>query len=967
MNKVKESEIADYIVGIGASAGGLEALQEFFKAVPEETGIGYVVVQHLSPDYKSLMDELLARHTRLRIKKVEDGMPVEADTIYLIPPRKNMSVFHGKLVLEDQGVRSGLILPIDIFFRSLATDREKKAIGVILSGTGSDGTLGIRAIKESGGMIMVQEESTAKFDGMPRSSISTGLVDYILPPADMPEAIVNYIRHPVLKKKDNAENEDFVLTDQKETLSRIMLLLREHCGIDFSYYKENTIFRRLERRLNINRIENIEDYVKLLSNSEKERDILFRELLIGVTRFFRDEEAFNVIKYNVLPNLIESGQNELRIWSVGCSTGEEVYSLAMIVKEYCEEKRPGLQVKIFATDIDKRSIAFAGQGYYPESIVGDIEPRMLAKYFIRRENGYQVNETLRKMAIFASHNVLKDPPFSKLDMIVCRNLFIYFKPDSQSYVLNLFRLALKPEGFLFMGNSETLGVFSEAFDTVNAKHKIYTRKAVLSPGVQSQLPAGIGFLKSENLQGKYGIKASISQSDKLTSKILQTILPPSVIIDEHFYILQIINDINPFIELRAGKFNQSLNNLISADLSAVINNLLRRLRKEKQMIRFENVRISKSGKSRKVTIEGHLIKDDDDNNNFLISFLAQEEQAESSKKGETINVEEQFRDQLSEMQYELQYTKESLQATVEELETSNEELQASNEELMASNEELQSTNEELQSVNEELHTVNYEHQKKIEELTTLNNDINNLLNNTEVAALYLDNYLAIRKFTPSFSKVCKILDYDIGRPLKDLATAYVYEGFMDDIDHVQETLKKVEKEISHSNDEHYLLRIVPYRTDYNAVDGILVTMVNISMLQSERRKNEKVNSRLQLAMNMGNMAWWEWDVPTGKVSMHEKKATMLGYTVEEFPTNVYEICKLIHPDEYDDTMKHMTEHMQGKIPEYNVVYRLKTATGEYKWYHDRGGVVERDENGKPLKLVGMVIDVDNIKNGRLSE
>ncbi len=325
---------AEYIVGVGASAGGLEALQEFFKAVPMSTGIGFVVIQHLSPDYKSLMDELLARYTKLRILKAKDGMLVEPDTIYLIPPRNNLSIFHGKLMLEDQGVRSGIILPIDIFFRSLAKDVEKNAIGIILSGTGSDGTLGTRAIKEAGGMVMAQDEHTAKFDGMPRSSISTGLVDYILPPREMPEALLNYLKHPFI---DQSKNTESILTGDEDSLTKILMILRDFCGIDFSYYKEATIIRRLERRLSINRFERLEDYLKLLSESDKEKDILYRELLIGVTRFFRDEEAFAVIRNSVLPRLAESGKKQLRIWSVACSTGEEVYSLAMIIKEYLEE------------------------------------------------------------------------------------------------------------------------------------------------------------------------------------------------------------------------------------------------------------------------------------------------------------------------------------------------------------------------------------------------------------------------------------------------------------------------------------------------------------------------------------------------------------------------------------------------------------------------------------------------------
>ncbi len=943
---------AAYIVGIGASAGGLEALQEFFKAVPQNTGIGFVVIQHLSPDYKSLMDELLARYTKLRILKAEDGMLVEADTIYLIPPRKNLSVFHGKLMLEDQGKRTGIILPIDIFFRSLAKDMEKKAIGIILSGTGSDGTLGTRAIKEAGGMVMAQDVETAKFDGMPRSSISTGMVDYILSPSEMPEALHNYLRHPFVEKPASIEA---ILSGDEDSLTKIMMILRDFSGIDFSYYKENTIIRRLERRLSINRFERLEDYLRLLSVSEKEKDILYRELLIGVTRFFRDEAAFEQLTKNVLPKLFESGKKELRIWSAGCSTGEEVYSLAMILREFMDEHKIIAEVKIFATDIDRQSLEFAGQAYYPDSIVSDIEPRLISKYFRKRESGYQVGETLRKMAIFATHNVLRDPPFSKLDLIVCRNLFIYFKPDSQAHVLNIFRMALKPGGYLFMGSSETLGVYAEAFNIVSSKHKVYVKKENYTTEKTGQVvPSSFVFRQKDDKDSLIGFAARAPKRDEVAERIFEMMLPPSLVIDSNLNILQVINDINPYVALRAGKFNQSLNNLVTRELAAVINNIVRRLKTKNELVTFEGVKIDKGDATIKVNIEGRFLSEENGSSLVLISFEEPQKLTKKATTKDIVNVETQFKDQVADLQYELQYTKESLQATVEELETSNEELQASNEELIASNEELQSTNEELQSVNEELYTVNAEYQNKIEELIQLSNDINNLLVNTEVAALYLDSKLCIRKFTPSFAKVSKLMDFDVGRPIKDLATAYVYPDFLQDIESVQDNLMRIEKEINHSNGTHYLLRMVPYRTDYQAVDGILVTMVTIDSLHSERENLKVAKSRLEQALEMGNMAWWEWDILTGQVAMHEKKATMLGYTMDEFPKDVYEICKLIHPEDYDKTMQHMRDHLEGKIPAYDIAYRILAKDGSYTWYHDKGGVVVRDNKNKPLKLLGLV-------------
>ena len=950
---------AEYVVGIGASAGGLEALQEFFKAVPLNTGIGFVVIQHLSPDYKSLMDELLARYTKLRILKAQDGMLVEPDTIYLIPPRNNLSIFHGKLLLEDQGKRSGIILPIDIFFRSLAKDVGKKGIGVILSGTDSDGTLGTRAIKEAGGMVMVQDERTAKFDGMPRSSISTGLVDFILPPREMPEALMNFLKHPFIDQSVNTES---LLTGDEDNLTKIMMILRDSCGIDFSYYKENTIIRRLERRISINRFERLEDYIRLLNESDKEKDTLYRELLIGVTRFFRDEAAFAVIRNNVLPKLMESRPKQLRLWSAGCSTGEEVYSLAMIIKGYLEEHNLNTEVKIFATDIDKQSLELAGQAYYPESIVSDVEPGLLARYFIKRENGYQVGETLRKMVIFATHNVLRDPPFSKLDMIICRNLFIYFKPDSQSRVLNIFQMALKPGGYLFMGSSESLGMYTEAFNVVSAKHKVYSRKPGYISGLTTEIPPSFIISRHDETMKYKSLKEKNQKKDLLSEKILELMMPPSLILDEQLNIIQVINDMNPYLQIKSGKFSQNLTNLLSKEITAIISNIFRRIKENNDKITFEGLKMAKDDEIIIFNLEGRLLQHNEDNTFFVVSFIEVKKESSANEIKEVVNLEDQYKDQLSELQNELQFTKENLQATVEELETSNEELQASNEELIASNEELQSTNEELQSVNEELYTVNSEYQSKIDELTQLNNDVHNLLRNTEIAALYLDRRMCIRKFTPGFSKISNILEMDIGRPITQLATAFVYKEFMTDVQRVQENLQPIEKEIHHSSGELYLLRIVPYRTDYQAVDGILVTMVNITQVLKEREDLHQSNRRLQQALEMGHMAWWEWNLTTNRVNMHEKKATMLGYTVQEFPGDVYEICKLIHPDDYEDTMLKMREHLTGKSPTYDVAYRIKTKQGGYKWYYDKGGIVERDANGKPLKLIGLVVDITDIRS-----
>lgn len=949
------------IVAIGASVGGLEALQEFFKNMPLNTGLSFVVIQHLSPDYKSLMDELLARYTQIPIKIITDGMLVEPDHIYLIPPRKNLYIFHGKLFLEDQNIKRGLNLPVDIFFRSLATEMGKNAIGVILSGTGSDGTLGTRAIKEAGGMVIVQDETTAKFDGMPRSSAATGLVDFILPPSKMPDAIINYIKHPFISKEKTLEN---ILTKNIDTLSKIIMILRDYSGIDFSYYKENTITRRLERRVTINRFDSLEQYLVFLSESDKEKETLFRELLIGVTRFFRDNEAFESFKENVLPNFLN--KKSLRIWSIGCSTGEEVYSIAFLISDFIDKKNLNCEVKIFATDIDKQSLDVASQGFYPDNIVADIDPYYLKKYFIRKENGYQVHENIRKMIVFANHNLLKDPPFSKIDLIICRNLFIYLKPEVQQRLLSIFFYSLSPSGYLFMGNSETIGEMTEAFETIDVKNKIYQCKSGYKPPIIKDLPIpsnrGLDY-ESYTLTKRRNLESF--KGDKLMEALVGKFLPASVVIDQNDYIVQIINDVSEFVKLQPGKFSQNLYDNLPNELGLFVSTQLRKLKRDNQKSISEVVAGIKNYEDKKIQITTSAIELEK-STFYLISFeYISEKEPEVTKKTrrtkQPIEIDRNILTRVSELEKELQFTKENLQATVEELETSNEELQSSNEELIASNEELQSTNEELQSVNEELYTVNSEYQNKIEELSKLNNDMSNLLRNTEVGALYLDRNLCIRKITPIVSKITNIMQNDIGRPINHITVLPSYTQIYDDLNTLVETLQPIDREILTKDNKWYLVRLRPYRTDFNAVDGFLITFIEITNLIEERNKARETNNRLESILKLGKVAWWEWDLATNKVSMDDAKATMIGYRVEEFPTDVFEVCNLIHPDDYEKTMQIMRDYLDGKTNEWNALYRIRRKDGTYAWYYDRGHFSEFDEKGKPTKITGAVFDVTNLK------
>jgi two-component system CheB/CheR fusion protein len=947
------------VVAIGASAGGLEALQEFFKVMPVNSGLSFVVIQHLSPDYKSMMDELLARVTTMKIYNIQDGMEIEPDAIFLIPPRKNLSIFHNKLFLEDYNIKKGLNLPIDIFFRSLAQEKAKDGIGIILSGTGSDGALGTKAIKEAGGMVMVQDEETAKFDGMPRSSVQTGLVDFILPPEKMPKTLIEYVKHPFIQKSKATEK---ILSNEGDSLTKIILILRDYCGIDFSYYKSNTIVRRLERRVSINRCQLLDDYLVLLSESDKEKEILYRDLLIGVTRFFRDIEAFQIIR-GLFDEMLKTNRKNIRIWSAACSTGEEVYSLAMMLNEIIVEKALDCEVKIFATDIDRQALVVAGQGYYPDNIMVDVDASMLSKHFSRVEGGYQINETIRRMVVFATHNLLKDPPFSKIDLLVCRNLFIYLKTEVQTRLLSMFHNCLTASGILFMGSSETIGEMSDGYIVIDSKNKIYRRNDAYK--IEMHKMPGITNMKSgaylSDIVGTNMKLIPAARSERLLEKILPLYIKSAIIIDTNDNIVQIIGDINFFSKINQGRFSNNLYAILPDSLGKFVSSLLRRLRKSGNTICTETAVVIPELDKKQIYIEAHSVQTEFNTYNLLVFNEQKEKKLLLDDKIETFSVNNDSYEKITSLERELQYSREALQATIEELETSNEELQSSNEELIASNEELQSTNEELQSVNEELYTVNSEFQLKIAELERMHNDMVNLLNNTEIGALYLDRNLCIRKITPTITKITNIIPSDIGRPITHIASFANDSALMNDILHVTETLQSIESEYIATNNNNYLVRTRPYRIESNAVDGILITFVDINQYVNEKTKVTLLSQRLSSALEIGRMAWWEWDIETGNVRFDDKKATMLGYTPEEFPTQVYDICNYIHPDDYEYTMDNMRKHLEGKTPNYDVIYRIKCKDESYKWYFDKGKIVERNPDNSPKKLIGTVIDVSELK------
>ena len=846
-NLEDENKLPYYVVGIGASAGGLEAIESFFKKMPADTGMAFIVVQHLSPDYKSLMVELLSKHTIMPVLRIEEGMKVEPNHIYLIPPRKNLTMFHGHLLLNNQNHTNELNLPIDIFMRSLAEDVSAFAVGIVLSGTGSDGTRGIRAIKEHGGMVMVQDEESAKFDGMPRNAIATGLVDFILPPEDMPKQLMAFVKHPYAVQEASINSEDSDLT-------RIFALLRDKHKVDFTFYKPNTILRRIERRVLINQCRDLKEYRNLLEDNSQEVSALFQELLIGVTNFFRDDSVFEEIRSKWLTPLVKSiSNNEIRVWIAGCSTGEEAYSLAIMLAEYREYSGNFFRMKIFATDVDAKAVEKASTGLYPESIVADVPSHLLVKYLSRKEDSFQISQSIREMVVFAQHNLIKDPPFTNIHFLSCRNLLIYLQPVLQKKILELFNFSLVKDGLLMLGTSESIGEMVDYFDMISPKGKIYrARGKYRTLGISSIDPAPTLITSFRNSLPQSGRHFPARyQEDKILERffnaLTKDLFPFTMIVNENMEISHIFGEAQRYLTYPSGKLVTDITKLVSKDLSIPIATGVRKALKSGENVSMSNIKLREKEHVRTLNIHIRLLPGRKSQETLIAILIFEADHHMTHDIGfasYNFDINQDAAQRINDLEQELQLTRENLQATVEELETSNEELQATNEELLASNEELQSTNEELQSVNEELYTVNAEHQSKITELTILNNDLDNLFNSTNIGILFLDENLDIRRFTHKLQSLFHIVEYDIGRPFFHLSHSIRDIDIEDLIRQVVEKKSVIEQEVQNMHGDWYFMRIIPYAVSDRIYSGVILTFVNIDLLK-QTQQNLRLQSELE--------------------------------------------------------------------------------------------------------------------------
>lgn len=816
------------IIGIGASAGGLEAIEQFFKNLPPDTGMAFVVVQHLDPSGHSSMPEILSRFTAMPIQVVSDGLKVVPNSIYLIPPGVSMNIENGSLFLREPAQPPGLRLPIDFFFRSLAKEMGPDAVCIILSGTGTDGTLGLQAVKAEQGTAFVQDPKSAKYDGMPRSAIDTGLADFILDPDRMPGKLIEFVGHLAVNGARLRTHKD----ENAAPLQRIFAILQTRTGHDFSRYKGSTIRRRLERRLSVNRINDIADYARFLSSNQDEIKALLKDLLISVTNFFRDPEAFEALKVQLKAHLQSKDQgSDLRVWVSGCATGEEAYSIAIIISECIEELKKRFQVQIYGTDIDIDALRIARIGRYPENIAADITAARLKHYFVKSGNTYTVNKEIRERVVFAPQDFIKDPPFSRMDLICCRNLLIYLENDVQKRLLPLLHYALKPGGILFLGNSETIGDSKDLFSIMNKKWKIYQRRDVLLSTDRLKFPSAF-VPSSREITGDTAKSVSENRIPEIAEKIfLDDYAPTFAVIDEKYRLVYVRGRTGKYLEIASGQPSLSILDMAREGLRTELSSAIYQATSEGKKIVREGLRVKHNGGFQALTLTVAPLGTGDQAQYLIIVF-----QELALSAGETpTNPFPKSKKRVTALEEELKLTRENLQATVEELEAANEEMKSANEELQSNNEELQSTNEELdtsreelQSLNEELNTLNSELQDKNELLGRTNDDINNFVNRTDIAIVLLDDELKIRSYTPATVEILNIRNIDLGRPLADTTSRLAYDRMVQDAFEVLRTLQPKEVEVQRKDGHWYSLRMTSYRTAQNVVSGVVMSLLDIN-------------------------------------------------------------------------------------------------------------------------------------------
>jgi two-component system, chemotaxis family, CheB/CheR fusion protein len=969
------------VVGIGASAGGLAAFEAFFSAMPViDPGMAFVLVQHLAPDHKSILTDLVKRYARMQVFEVEDGMLVQPNCAYIIPPNHDMAFHNGALQLLPPSAPRGHRLPIDFFFRSLAQDQHERAICIVLSGTGSDGTLGVRAVKGAGGMAMVQSPDSTEYDGMPRSAIATGLVDYVLPPAEMPAQLLAYAAHAFNR---TARQVSAPAPRVEGVLAKVFVLVLSQTGHDFSGYKQSTIARRIQRRMAVHQIEQPDRYLEYLEQNPAEVDALARDFLIGVTSFFREPSTFLALETQVIPRMFAGKPtgSPVRVWVPGCSTGEEAYSIAMLLQEHVEELQQRFQLQVFATDIDRRAIEVARAGCYPASIAADLPPERLARHFVPDLDGasYRVTKSIRDMMIFSEQDVVRDPPFSRLDLVSCRNLLIYMGADLQKKLIPLLYYALKPRGFLTLGTSESIGEFVGLFDIVDRKLRIYQRTVdtygLYHPAMRRYQPPTVEPEVATRAIGKPPHEGSVPLRELTERLLLAHYAPVGALVNQSGEIYYLHGRTGLYLEPAPGEASMNILKMAREGLRRDLSMALHTAAARKKSVLRKGVRVKTNGGHTLIHLDVQPVTGGEAGRLGDGLFLIRFEQApapDGEANGQTAaragmaSAEGNDSDanaRIAALQQELRAKEEYLQSTIEEMETSGEELRSANEEMQSVNEELQSANEELetskeelQSVNEELATVNAELQQRVTDLSRANNDMNNLLAGTGIGTIFVDHQLRIQRFTPAVTQVINLIQTDAGRPVGHIVSNLTgYTRLVEDVKVVLDTLSPREVEVETSAGNSYVLRIRPYRTLENVIEGAVITFFDITEMKRIREEQRLSEARVrQIAASLPHLVW-TFGADGVCDSLGPQWVEYTGVPEAELRGQGW--LKHLHPEDRDPTIAAWS-HSIGSGTPFTMEFRIRRKDGVYRWF--RGHIVPmRDGDVEIVRWFGAASDIDD--------
>ena len=960
------------VVGLGASAGGIHAFKEFFSNVPERSGMAYVVILHLSPDHDSQLAGVLQQSTPMPVAQVSERVRIEPDHVYVIPPNKSLSMLDGSLVLSDVTRIEERRAPVDIFFRTLAESQRSRAACVVLSGTGADGSMGLKRVKEQGGVAVVQDPAEAEYSDMPRNSIATGLVDYVLPVAEMPARLVAYRDSLSLVVTDESEETGQARRNlaEEQALAAILTQLRLRTGHDFSSYKRGTVRRRIERRIGVTQVADLPAYAKYIRENPQEARSLLKDLLISVTNFFRDRKAFEALEKLVIPRLFENkgAGGYVRVWVPGCATGEEAYSIAMLLAEYAQTLPSPPSIQVFASDIDETAIQTARAGSYTFNDVADVSPEQLRRYFSKHRDLYSVRRELREMVLFAQHDLLKDPPFSHLDLVSCRNLLIYLNGTGQGKAMSLFHFAMNPGGFLFLGGSETVGDYSDLFVAVDKNTHLYQARAAIARTAAPLLPVApprpVGAAPpSEDARLETRAQERLSYLD-LHRRLLELYAPPSVLVNAEHEIIHLSESAGRYLKIPGGEPSYNLLTVALPELRLELRGALFHAAQHKANVEVPGlaVRVGDRVETLNVIVRPVVRGDDTARGFFLVIFEPIPESAADGAEDKVLRAVEpvarQLEDELAHIRTQLRTTVEQYEVQHEELRASNEELQAINEELRSTAEELETSKEELQSANEELTTINQELKIKIEELSQSNNDLLNLMGSADIGTVFLDRSLRVKLFTPSARDIFNLIPADIGRPLSDLTSKLAEDGLVAQAEEVLDRLHTIEREVRTHSGVWFLMRLIPYRTAEDRIEGVVVTFLDITRRIHAEESLREARASLEFALEAAHLGAWDVDLTTGRAHTSLLHNQIFGYTepVTAWGPDVFR--EHVHPEDHAKFETGFARALETGVLDLQL--RVRRPNGSVHWIHDHGRVYY-DGQRRPHRMAGVTLDVTERK------